>query len=152
MPFKIFGRFVELTLVSVAVGVVIGFLSAISYKKLRIITMNPIMECVILFCFAYISYCLSEVVECSGIISLLTCGVIMGHYTWYNLSPQSKQISAVTFSILGYAVEAFVFAYIGLTFFSYMDFAWSLELIIIETVVVFFGRFFATISIIKLFE
>ena len=87
MPFKIFGRFVELTVVSVAVGVVIGFLSALSYKKIRIITMNPIMECVILFCFAYISYCLSEVLECSGIISLLTCGVIMGHYTWYNLSP-----------------------------------------------------------------
>ena len=114
--------------------------------------MNPVMECVILFGFAYVSYCLSEIVECSGIISLLTCGVIMGHYTWYNLSPQSKQISCVTFSILGYAVEAFVFAYIGLTFFSYMDFAWSLELIIIEIVVVFIGRFTATIGIIKIFE
>ena len=90
MPLRIFGRFVELTIVSVLVGVVIGFLSAIVYKKLRIITMNPIMESVILFSLAYVSYCVSEVLECSGIISLLTCGVIMGHYTWYNLSPQSK--------------------------------------------------------------
>ena len=54
MPFKIFGRFVELTVVSVAVGVVIGFLSALSYKKIRIITMNPIMECVILFCLLFV--------------------------------------------------------------------------------------------------
>lgn len=126
MPFKIFGRFLELLFVSLIVGLLIGMLSAWSYKNFRLLTMNPVMECVILFCFAYISYCCAESIECSGIIALLTCGVVMGHYTWYNLSPQSKQITSIAFSIIGYAIEAFVFGYLGLTFFSYMDFAWSL--------------------------
>jgi len=65
------------------------------------------------------SYFLSEALEFSGIISLLSCGITMAHYTWYNLSPQGKTISSVTFSILGSAAEALVFSYIGLCTFTY---------------------------------
>lgn len=72
-----------------------------------------------IFCFGYLSYVTSEVTEQSGIITLLTCGIVMAHYTWFNLSPQGKQSSYIVFQFLGYALEAFVFAYLGLTLFSY---------------------------------
>jgi NhaP-type Na+/H+ or K+/H+ antiporter len=78
-----------------------------------------------IFCFAYIAYSLAELFHYSGIISLLTSGILMAHYTWYNLSPQSKQVTSITFSIIGYGVEAFVFGYLGLTFFAYMEYEWS---------------------------
>ena len=61
-------------------------------------------------------------------------------------------MTSVAFSIIGYAFEAFVFGYLGLTFFSYANYAWSLELILAEIVVVLVGRFVATIGLIKLFE
>ena len=76
----------------------------------------------------------------------------MAHYTWYNLSPQSKQVTSVTFQILGTAMEAFVFAYLGLTFFSYSDYQWSLRLFLFEVVIVFIGRFGGVIGVVKLFE
>ena len=42
--------------------------------------------------------------------------------------------------------EAFVFSYIGLTFFSYGKYAWSPDLIIAEIFIVIFGRAFSTIG------
>lgn len=54
--------------------------------------------------------------------------------------------------MIGYAAEAFVFGYIGLTFFSYKHFEWSWGLFIGETLVVFFGRFSGTIGLIKILE
>lgn len=89
MTLEIIYEFCKLAFLSLLIGLVIGFLSAFLYKKLRLLTMNTLMETVILFSLAYLSYCLSEIFHLSGIIALLSCGVVMGHYTWYNLSPQS---------------------------------------------------------------
>ena len=97
VPLEIILGFMYLATISVLIGLFVGMASAYLYKKLRILTFSTIMECVILFCVAYISYCTAELFHLSGIISLLTCGVMMGHYTWYNLSPQSKQITSVAF-------------------------------------------------------
>ena len=80
---------------------------------------------------------------------MLTCGILMAHYTWYNLSPQSKNVTAVAFQTFGYGIEAFVFGYLGLTFFSYMDYDWSRQLIITEIIIVCLGRLVSTIAIIK---
>jgi len=40
-----------------------------------------------IFCVAYIAYVTAELLEFSGIISLLTVGVTVAHYGWYSLSP-----------------------------------------------------------------
>lgn len=145
-------EFLKLSFFSLLIGIAMGFSSALLYKKVRILTLNTLMETVILFCFAYLSYCIAELFHLSGIISLLSCGIMMGHYTWYNLSPQAMQTTSVAFSVVGYAFEAFVFGYLGLTFFSYAHYSWSWELIIAEIFIVLFGRFTATIGIIKIFE
>jgi NhaP-type Na+/H+ or K+/H+ antiporter len=99
---------------------------------------------VFIFCTAYICYVISDIAEYSGIISLLSCGIVMAHYTWYNLSPQGKQSSFLVFQFLGYTTEAFVFSYLGLTFFSYTEFKWSPQLFWIELGIIFFGRFLNT--------
>ena len=99
-----------------------------------------------IFCFGYLSYVISEVAENSGIISLLTAGVVMAQYTWYNLSPQGKSSSFIVFQFLGYATEAFVFAYLGLTFFSYTKLKWSPELFVGELGVIMVGRLLGTVG------
>ena len=103
-----------------------------------------------IFCFGYLSYVVCEVAGYSGIISLLTSGVVMAHYTWYNLSPQGKQSSFIVFQFLGYATEAFVFAYLGLTFFSYGELKWSPELFVVELFVIVIGRAVGTIGLMSL--
>lgn len=83
-------------------------------------------------------------------ISLLTSGITMAHYTWYNLSPQGKTISSVSFSIFGAAAESFVFAYIGLCVFTYANddtsdthHIWSTSFIGWMCFIVIVGRFIA---------
>ena len=60
------------------VGGTTGFISAFAFKKFRILTHNTIIECALVFCFGYLSYVLAELVELSGIVSLLACGIFMG--------------------------------------------------------------------------
>lgn len=93
--------------------------------KIRLLSHNTILECNLVFCFGYLSYSIAELIHCSGIIALLVSGILMAHYTWYNLTTQSKQATSVVFQVIGYAIEAFVFGYLGLTFFSYNDYDWS---------------------------
>jgi len=45
-------------------------------------------------------------------------------------------------------LEAFVFAYLGLTFFTYEAFDWSWQLFLTEVFVIFVGRFIGTIGLV----
>lgn len=85
--FHIIGNFVSLGFNSLFVGVVFGLFSSYVLKSFRAFSKNPVSESMIIFCIAYLSYVTSEVAEYSGIITLLSCGIVMAHYSWYNLSP-----------------------------------------------------------------
>ena len=74
----------------------------------------------------------------------------MAHYTWYNLSPQGKTASFFSSQFLGYAMEAFVFSYLGLTFFSYSTYEWSPKFFMIELVIIMVGRGLGTFGLIGL--
>ena len=151
-PVQILGSFMYLCIFSVIVGAVVGFISALAFKRYRSLTHNTIIECALVFCFGYISYVLAELVELSGIVSLLACGIFMGQFTWYNLSPQGKQSTSVAFQIIGFMIEAFVFSYLGLTQLSYSDYDWSVGLCVGMFLNVIVFRFIGTIAIIKIFE
>ena len=101
----------------------------------------------LVFCFGYLGYMFSELLELSGIITLLTTGVLMAHYAWYNLSPQSKQTTSLAFGAIGFGAEAFVFAYLGLTFFSYTSYEWSWQFFVAEFFVIIIGRFLGIVGL-----
>ena len=70
-----------------AIGIFFGLLSAYVLKKFRLFSKKPIMETIIIIGFGYMGYGFAELTHNSGILALLTTGIIMSHYTWYNLSP-----------------------------------------------------------------
>jgi len=121
-PLTILKDFTVLGFNSLAIGIVFALFSAYILKRFRVFSRNPVMETMMIFCFAYLAYVTAEISGNSGIITLLTVGVVMAHYTWFNLSPMGKQASYTVFQFLGYIMEAFVFSYLGLTFFSYAKF------------------------------
>lgn len=161
--------FFVLAIKSVGIGVATGFVSSAVFKSFRPITHSPISETLIICAFGFFSYFLGENEDGSSIISMLACGITMAHYTWYNLSPQGKTISSVTFSILGSLAEALVFIYIGICVFTYYGiknkeddksvfgfigddkYPWSLQVIVVMTVIVFIGRIMAVWTIHFLF-
>jgi len=123
------------------------------FKWCRFLCHSAITETLLLLIVAMLCYFVSETLGESSIISLLTCGICMAHYTWYNLSPQGKTISSITISIFGSAAESFVFAYIGLCTFTYTRFEqgedapleeekypWSVSFIVIMCTIIIVGR------------
>ncbi len=86
-PFKILGAFISLSFFSLLAGVVMGILSAVATKNFRFLTVKPVVECTLIFCFGYLSYAVAELFHYSGIIALLAASIIMAKYSWYNLSP-----------------------------------------------------------------
>lgn len=71
---------------STLLGIIVGMLSALYLKTFNSISLNPVYESGIVLCFGISSYMISEMASLSGISTLLTCGIVMSHYTWYNLS------------------------------------------------------------------
>ena len=97
-PLVILGDFCKLFSTSILIGLIFGFAASYITKRFRFIaTQSAIGESFLLICFGLFSYFLSEVLELSGIVSLLTTALILAHYAWHNLSPQGKHVTSVTF-------------------------------------------------------
>jgi len=82
---------------SLSIGLLTGLVASYIFKKMRFLTVSAIKEVLLTFCFGYVSYALGEMAHMSGIICLLTQGVIFAHYGWFNLSPQGKIFSSGSF-------------------------------------------------------
>ena len=95
----------------------------------------------ILFCAGYVGYVTSEILDFSGIITLFTTGIMLIHYAYYNCSERTKGTVNLAFGTIGFGAEAFVFAYVGTSVFSYKHFEWSYELIAFEFAFVLIARF-----------
>jgi sodium/hydrogen exchanger-like protein 6/7 len=120
---------------------------------MRFLTVSSIKETLLIFSFGYLAYSTGEIAHMSGIITLLTSGIVMAHYGWYNLSPQGKHVSCTALQVIGFGFEAFVFAYLGLSFFSYADltiFPWSWSFILIELLICILARITGTIVLLYL--
>jgi len=137
--------FVVMALLSVSIGVLFGMLGSLMLKKFRFITVSSVKETLLIFSMGYLSYTAGELFHVSGIICLLTSGITMAHYGWYNLSPQGKQLSSATIQIIGFALEALVFGYLGLSYFSIIDMDWSPAFIIVEMLICIVARFIGTV-------
>jgi NhaP-type Na+/H+ or K+/H+ antiporter len=86
-PIQIVFSFLSLGLGSLGIGVLFGLLASYILKRMRFLTVSSVKETLLIFAFGYVAYATGELVHMSGIISLLTSGVVMAHYGWYNLSP-----------------------------------------------------------------
>mmetsp|Transcript_15682 Transcript_15682/g.21273 ORF Transcript_15682/g.21273 Transcript_15682/m.21273 type:complete len:356 (+) Transcript_15682:59-1126(+) len=149
-PFDILWDFINLGFGSILIGLTYGIIATAVFKNIRSLCRDATVECLTIFCFGYMAYCTSELCAFSGIIALLTSGVVMAHYAWYSLSPQGKHGSYLVFSTLGFAMTGFIFSYLGITFFAYNDYWWSWELILVELVIIFLGRYGGTMGLVYL--
>lgn len=58
----------------------------------------------------------------SGIMAILFCGIVMSHYTHFNLSTVTQVTMQQTMRTLAFIAETCVFAYLGLAIFRYVLF------------------------------
>lgn len=143
------GSFLNMFFFSFIIGAIVGCLSALFLKELKIknIKLNRVQECSIIIFFAFISYTLTEELGLSPIIALLFTGIFMSHYSFYNLSFQAREESSIVTRIMSNIAEAFVFTYLGLTVIYYTTHAFSLSFIFWELIFVLLGRMAAIYGI-----
>lgn len=147
-PFEIFGDFLMLGFCSIAIGLIYGIVASILFKHMRSLTNSSTVECLVIFCIAYMAYVTAELAAFSGIISLLTSGVVMAHYAWYSLSSQGQHGSYLVFQTIGLLMQAFIFTYLGISFFSFASLDWSPSLILVMLGICILGRFGGTLGLI----
>ena len=141
------GNFFFLSFVSAFIGFVGGVISGLMTKHLKFMTRNSVHETFFLAIIAFISYYVADVFKMSGIISIIVTSVMQAQYSWYNLSPQGKSVSAVTFQTLGYFSEALIFSYIGIGIFAIPEQDWSISFIGIELLLIVVARLFSILLV-----
>ncbi|KAJ0977673.1 hypothetical protein J5N97_013147 [Dioscorea zingiberensis] len=84
------GNFIKLSITSTLLGAVGGLLSAYIIKKLYFGRHSTDREVALMILMAYLSYMLAELLDLSGILTVFFCGIVMSHYTWYNVTASSR--------------------------------------------------------------
>ena len=151
-PFAILGDFLLLGFGSLAIGLLYGVVASLLFKHMRSLTTSSTVECLMIFLIAYMAYVTAEMAAFSGIIALLTSGVVMAHYAWYSLSSQGQHGSYLVFQTLGLLMQGFIFSYLGVSFFSFASLDWSPSLILVMFGIVIIGRFGGTLGLIGLLK
>ncbi|XP_073128960.1 sodium/hydrogen exchanger 2-like isoform X2 [Henckelia pumila] len=91
-----------------------GLLSAYIIKKLYFGSHSTDREVSIMMLMAYLSYMLAELFYLSGILTVFFCGIVMSHYTWHNVTENSRVTTKHTFATLSFVAEIFIFLYVGM--------------------------------------
>ena len=68
----------------------VGLFATLITKKFRFLSHNPVVETVVVLLFGFCSFATAEILELSGVISILVCGIVMSHYLFYNISSTGK--------------------------------------------------------------
>ena len=87
---------------SVAFGTLSGFGLSYLFKIYESINRHPIKETSLILLNGYLTYLLGEIMGLSGIITLFTCAIIMGHYSYMNISDLSQRGTGLAFETVSY--------------------------------------------------
>ncbi|KAK3096145.1 hypothetical protein FSP39_023689 [Pinctada imbricata] len=141
--FSSFGNFVGIFAGAFAIGSAIGCVNALisftmfEYFKNKIVFLNsayitkytkigdfPLLETALFFLMSYSSFQAAEAAGLTGIVAVLFCGITQAHYTYNNLSKESKERTKQLFELMNFLAENFVFLYIGVAVFTFHSQHW----------------------------
>lgn len=124
---------------SFLVGSFMGCATAL-LTKFTHIKQFPQLEATLFIIMSYSSFLLAEVLDLTGIVSVLFCGICQAHYTFNNLSEESKSITKQFFDLLNFMAENFIFSYIGVSMFTFPKHKFDLAFICGSFIAIIIGR------------
>ncbi|XP_056170391.1 sodium/hydrogen exchanger 1-like isoform X2 [Syzygium oleosum] len=108
------GSLFNLFFTSTLLGVAVGLLCAYIIKKLYFGRHSTDREVALMILMAYLSYMMAELFSLSGILTVFFCGIVMSHYTWHNVTENSRVTTKHAFATMSFISEIFIFLYVGM--------------------------------------
>jgi len=108
-------NFINMFLTSCVIGILFGVISALTTKFTKL-TESPLLETSLVVLMSYSSFLVSEVIDASGIVAILLCGITQAHYTINNLSFEARERLKNLFELLTFLCETFLFLAVGVSF------------------------------------
>jgi len=143
------GSFFTVALGGLLIGIIFGFVSSYITKSTSGVR---IVEPMMIFGFAYLSYLTADLLSWSGIISLIGCGIVQAHYAFKNISKTSLTTVQYFIKILSSTSDCIIFVYLGMAMFrdQYWD-TWFVCWTLVSCLVVrFIGVFFLSFLVNRL--
>ncbi|KFU92651.1 Sodium/hydrogen exchanger 9, partial [Chaetura pelagica] len=81
----------------------------------------PMLETGLFFLLSWSAFLSAEAAGLTGIVAVLFCGVTQAHYTYNNLSPDSKMRTKQLFEFMNFLAENVIFCYMGLALFTFQN-------------------------------
>ncbi|NXM02770.1 SL9A7 protein, partial [Tyrannus savana] len=109
----------------------------------------PLLETALFFLMSWSTFLLAEACGFTGVVAVLFCGITQAHYTYNNLSVESRSRTkqarmsftfCTLFEVLHFLAENFIFSYMGLALFTFQKHIFSPVFIIGAFIAIFLGR------------
>lgn len=118
------GKFVGIFIGSFLLGIFIGLVTAI-ITKIAKLQEYPVIESTFFVVISYFTFPLAESLGLTGIVAILFCGITQSHYTYINLSEESRGRTKDAFELMNFISENFLFSYMGVSLFTYPFHQWK---------------------------
>ncbi|KAM6062821.1 sodium/hydrogen exchanger 9 [Chlamydotis macqueenii] len=137
--FQSVGNFLGIFAGSFAMGSSYGVVTAHLTKFTKLCEF-PMLETGLFFLLSWSAFLSAEAAGLTGIVAVLFCGVTQAHYTYNNLSSDSKMRTKQLFEFMNFLAENVIFCYMGLALFTFQNHIFNPLFIFGASVAVFVAR------------